>query len=53
MATNCPRTRPSGIGTIIKKASKGAREHNSSVHADPDPLDIPPFEEMVRNAYFE
>ena len=40
MATNCPRTRPSWIGTIIKKASKRAREQFSSVHPDPDPLEI-------------
>ena len=53
MATNCPRTRPSWIGAIIKKASKGAREHYSSVHADPDPLDIPPFGTIMKNSYLE
>ena len=32
--------------TIIKKASKWAREDNSSVHSDPDPLDKPAFEKL-------
>ena len=53
MATNCPRTRPSGIGAIIKKASKGAREHYSSAHADPYPIDIPPFGTIMKNSYLE
>merc|ERR1712024_319438 len=41
VAISCPRTRTSCKPTIVQPTSYRARDLNSSVHSDLDPLDIP------------
>ena len=44
IASNFPLARPNGIDSIVKKSVHIARELQSIVHLDCDPLNIPSYE---------